>query len=117
MNRAPMALPPSRLLPFPPPPPNIAPHIAIRARNVIPMATAAATELVRMSRFRTWEISWASTPRISSQVRYCMIPLLMQTAAWCGLRPVAKALGCGFGAMYRRGIGMFARWQRSRTTA
>ena len=45
---APRALP-LRLRPLPPIPPKIAPHINIRARNVIPSATAAATDPMRMS--------------------------------------------------------------------
>ena len=36
----------------PPPPPKIAPHIAMRAMKVMPIATAAATEVIRMSRLR-----------------------------------------------------------------
>ena len=43
------------------------------------------------------------------------MPWLTHTAAWFGLRPVAKALGCGSGDTYSLGIGMPARWQRSRT--
>ena len=113
MSRSAMP-PPSRSLR---PPPNIAPHIAMRAAKVMPIAMAAATELVRMSRLRTWEISCASTPEISSQVRYCMSPSLTHTAACSGLRPVANAFGWGFGATYRRGIGMLARCARSRTVA
>src|SRR5437870_2425933 len=38
----------------PPPPPNMAPHIAMRATNVMAMAMAAATEPMRMSRLPTW---------------------------------------------------------------
>ena len=80
-----------------PPPPNIDAHMAIWARNVMPMATEAATELIRMSRLRTWLISWASTPWSSSHVSTSRIPLFTQTAACSGLRPVAKALGWGSG--------------------
>ena len=40
--------------------------------NVIAIASAAAIEPMRMSRFFTWLISWASTPRISSGSRTCM---------------------------------------------
>ena len=63
-----MGLPPSSSSP---PPPNMAPHIAMRAMKVMPMATAAATEPMRMSRLPTWLISWARTPRSSSQSRIC----------------------------------------------
>ena len=90
MAIAPNALPPSRSLP----PPKIAPHIAMRATNVMPSATAAATELMRMSRFSTCDSSCASTPRSSSRSSTCRIPCVTHTAAWCGLRPVANALGC-----------------------
>ncbi len=62
------------------------------------MAIAAATDVVRMSRLRTWEISWASTPWISSHERRSIKPWLTHTAAWAGLRPVAKAFGWGLGA-------------------
>ena len=59
----------------PPPPPNMAPHMAMRATKVMPMATAAATEPMRMSRLPTWLSSWASTPRSSSQSRTLRMPL------------------------------------------
>jgi len=87
------------------------------ASSVMPMATAAATEEMRMSRLRTWLISWARTPCSSSQVRISRIPWLTHTAACCGLRPVANAFGCGSGDTNSFGIGMSARWQRSRTMA
>ena len=79
------------------PPPKIMANWAMLATNVMPMATAAATDPMRMSRLRTWESSWASTPRISSQSRICSRPWVTQTAALSGLRPVANALGCGLG--------------------
>ncbi len=85
------------LLRLRPPPPNIEANIAMRAIMVMPMPTAAATEPMRMSRLRTCMSSWASTPRISYQERLSMRPCVMATAAWSGLRPVAKALGCGLG--------------------
>ena len=81
------------------------------------MAMVAATEEMRMSRLPTWEISWARTPRSSSQVQICRIPWVTATAAWSGLRPVAKALGWASGVTYSLGIGMPARVVRSRTTA
>ena len=81
------------------------------------MAMVAATEAIRMSRLPTWEISWARTPRSSSQVQICRIPWVTATAAWSGLRPVAKALGWASGVTYSLGIGRPARVVRSRTTA
>ena len=67
---------------------------AIRAAKVMPIAIAAATEEIRMSRLPTWESSCASTPRNSSLSSTWRMPWVTATAAWCGLRPVAKALGC-----------------------
>ena len=64
------------------------------ATNVIASATAAATDPMRMSRFFTCESSWARTPRSSSRSRTWRMPRVTTTAAWFGLRPVAKALGC-----------------------
>jgi len=93
------------------------PHAAMRASSVMAMAIVAATDAIRMSRLRTWLISWASTPRSSSHVQICRIPAVTATAAWCGLRPVAKALGCWAGDTYSRGMGIRARSVRSRTTA
>ncbi len=50
-----------------------------------------------MSRLRTWLNSWASTPWISSPAQVCSSPSVTHTAALSGLRPVAKALGWGWG--------------------
>ena len=69
----------------------------MRAMNVIAIASAAAIEPMRMSRFFTWLISCASTPWISSGSRTCISPCVTQTTAWSGLRPVANALGCAAG--------------------
>ena len=60
----------------------------------MPMATEAATDVMRMSRLPTWLISWASTPRSSSQSSTWRMPWVTATAACSGLRPVANALGC-----------------------
>ncbi len=96
MARSAIGLPPSSSSR---PPPNMAPHMAMLATKEMPVATAAATEPIRMSRLRTWDSSWASTPRISSQVQMARSPSVTATAAWWGLRPVAKAFGCGSGEM------------------
>ena len=78
-------------------PPKMAAKRAKVAMAVMPMATAAATDPMRMSRLPTWLISWASTPRSSFQSRMRRMPWVTATAAWSGLRPVAKALGCSSG--------------------
>ncbi len=78
---------------------------------------AAATEPMRMSRLPTWLISWARTPRSSFQSRMRRMPWVTATAAWSGLRPVAKALGCSDGVTYSLGMGMPAFWVSSRTMA
>ena len=88
----------------------MAPHMAMLATKVMPSATVAATELIRMSRFRTCESSWASTPRSSSSSSTWRMPWVTQTAAWLGLRPVANAFGCISADTYSLGIGMSARW-------
>ena len=67
--------------------------MAMRATKVMARATAAATDPIRMSRLPTWLISWARTPRSSSQERASRMPAVTATAAWSGLRPVANALG------------------------
>ena len=56
-------------------------------------ATVAATVMVRMSRFFTCASSWAITPSSSSRSRSCRMPVVAATAAFSGLRPVAKAFG------------------------
>ena len=106
MSSAPTALPPSSSSP----PPKMAENIAIWARKLMPVAIAAATEPIRMSRWRTCIISWASTPSTSLRGRVCHNPSVTHTTAWWGLRPVAKALGWGSGEIATVGIGRFARW-------
>jgi hypothetical protein len=80
---------------FPPPSSSLPPKKnANRARNVMLMPIAAATDETRMSRLATWESSWARTPRSSRSSRIWRIPWVTATAACSGLRPVAKAFGC-----------------------
>ena len=88
---------------------------AICANIVIMPASAAATDEMRMSRLYTCDSSWPMTPRSSRGVSMPRIPSVTQTAAFCGLRPVAKALGCGVGETYRRGMGCPAWLDSSRT--
>ena|SRR5207249_6298189 len=85
------------------------------ARNVIDMAMAAATEPIRMSRLVTWDSSWERTPRSSRSSRIWRIPLVTETAACCGFRPVAKAFGWAMSLTKMRGIGMAFAWVSSRT--
>ena len=63
-------------------------------------AMVAVMVIVSVSRFFTWESSWASTPgelfAVDSARR---MPLVTHTAACSGLRPVAKALGWGLSAI------------------
>ena len=54
--------------------------------------TVAATVMVRVS----WFLTCASSPVTSSELSISSRPVEAHTAAWLGLRPVAKALGCGF---------------------
>ena len=68
-------------------------------------ASVAATVLVRVSRFFTWDSSWAMTPSSSSSSSCSRIPTVAATAACFGLRPVAKALGVFSGIRYTLGIG------------
>ena len=43
------------------------------------------------------------------------MPVVQHTAAFLGLRPVAKAFGASVGEMYNAGIGWFASRESSRT--
>ncbi len=47
----------------------------------------------RMSRLRTWDISWPMTPWSSSRSSFSSRPVVMATEAWAGSRPVANAFG------------------------
>ena len=58
-------------------------------------AIVAVTVMINVSRFFTCASSCAMTPAISSRLRDCKSPVVAATAAFSGLRPVAKALGCG----------------------
>src|ERR1039458_9992317 len=93
MAMAALPPPPPRSLRLPRMPPKIMPHLAIEASQVMAPAKVAAMELMRMSRFRTWPSSWASTPSSSSSLSSPRMPWVTATDAWFGLRPVAKALG------------------------
>ena len=60
-------------------------------------ASVAAIVEISTSRFFTCASSCASTPSSSSSFRMRMIPSVTATAAWCGFRPVANALGVSVG--------------------
>ena len=62
-------------------------------------ATVAEIVEIRMSRFFTCASSWAITPRSSRSDSMRMMPVVAATAAFSGLRPVAKALGCASSMM------------------
>ena len=62
-------------------------------------AMVAVMVMISVSRFFTWASSWAMTPAISSGVSRRSRPVVAATAAFSGLRPVAKALGWSFSMM------------------
>ena len=68
-------------------------------------ATVAATVIVSVSRFLICANSCAITPSISSGSSARSNPSVTATAAFSGLRPVAKAFGCGVRMRYTEGIG------------
>ena len=104
-----MLIPPPRLS-SPPPKKN-----AKRESSVMLMPIAAATEPIRMSRFRTCESSCASTPRSSRSSRICRMPFVTATDACCGLRPVANAFGCIMSETKIFGMGICSSCASSRT--
>ena len=59
--------------------------------------------------------SCAITPASSSRLSDCIRPVVTATAAFCGLRPVANALGCASSITNTRGIGRPARPASSAT--
>jgi hypothetical protein len=86
------------------PPKNIAklPSIAMAP------AIVAVIVMISVSRFFTCASSCAITPATSSGDSWVSSPVVAATAAFCGLRPVAKALGCGLSMMKTFGIGRLA---------
>ena len=77
----------------------MAAHCAMCARYVMAPASVAAIVEISTSRLVTCDSSCASTPSSSSSSRTRMMPSVTATAACCGLRPVAKALGVSVGMM------------------
>ena len=68
-------------------------------------ASVAVMVISSVSWFLTWPSSCASTPASSSWFTVLSRPVVTAIGACCGLRPVAKAFGCGFSMMKTRGIG------------
>ena len=79
--------------------PKIIPKKRLQRANMatimIVEAIIATMPLISVSRFFTWPSSCCITPASSRSVSRRMIPVVAATAACCGLRPVAKALGTG----------------------
>ena len=90
-------------------PPN---QKANRAMTEMIPAMPAAMVLIRISLCFTWLISWPSTPATSRGVSISISPVVTQTAACSGFRPVAKALGSAVSTTYTRGMGSWARRAR-----
>ena len=83
-------------------------------------AMVAVIVISNVSWFLTCASSCAITPASSSRLSDCIRPVVTATAAFCGLRPVANALGCASSITNTRGIGRPARpassatrWKRS----
>ena len=64
--------------------------------------------MISTSRLAMCESSWASTPSISFGSRRCQRPVVTQTAACFGERPVAKAFGTGVSMIATFGFGRSA---------
>ena len=72
------------------------------------MPADEAIVITSTSRWATWDSSWASTASSSSAVSLPRMPVVTQTTARSGERPVAKALGMSRSATPTRGLGMSA---------
>ena len=90
---------PSRLRP----PPN---HSNINEIIEIAPAIVAAIELVKVSLFFTWPISWPITAFSSFSLSRRRIPVVTATTPFSGLRPVAKAFGVAVSITKSFGIGI-----------
>ena len=88
--------------------PKSAPYCAPCMSMPATMPADDATVMTRTSRWATWDSSCASTPSSSSGVSLPMIPVVTQTTARLGERPVANALGMSSSEMPTRGLGMSA---------
>ncbi len=75
-----------------------------------------AMVITATSRWATWDSSWARTASSSDSSSRRISPVVAQTTALFGLRPVAKALGTSVSATATRGFFMSARAQRRSMT-
>ena len=72
------------------------------------VAKKLATVMTSTSRFWTCVSSWAMTPSSSAGVSRSMIPVVAQTVADLGERPIANAFGMSVWATATRGLGRSA---------
>ena len=79
------------------------------------IAKKLATVMISTSRFAMCESSWASTPSSSFWSSRCQRPVVTQTAACFGERPVANAFGTGVSITAIFGFGRSAIAQRRST--
>ena len=78
------------------------------------LAKKLAMVMIITSRFFTWASSWAITPSSSAGESVFMIPVVAQTVALLGERPIAKAFGTSVSATAILGLGRSA-WMQSRS--
>ena len=83
-----------------------------RLRRAASIAKKLATVMISTSRLPMCESSWASTPSISFGSRRFQSPVVTQTAACFGERPVANAFGTGVSMIATFGFGRSAIAQR-----
>ena len=77
------------------PPPQKATRRRKSETSAIRPTSTATSVISRTSRFRTWEISCARTPRARARPSAGGCPVVTATYACSGLRPAAKAFGAG----------------------
>ena len=75
------------------------------------MPADEAIVITSTSRWATWLSSWARTASSSSASSVWRMPVVTQTTARSGERPVANALATGRSETPTRGLGMSARAQ------
>ena len=87
-----------------------------RVSSPASMPSPLAIVMTATSRWATCEISWESTASTSGSSSRRSRPVVTQTTAALGLRPVANALGTSVCAMATRGLGMSANATRRSIT-